>query len=144
MLPGSGGRTLNGLGWRIGRSLTGRMMYDREINDLRARRALPSVTSNVAFGWERAGRTLLLTSRHYWPAPSDWPGEVVQTGFTVWDGGRAALSEDLAAYLDDGPPPVLVTFGTSAATAAGASFTQVARSIQSAAAHPGGRSGHGG
>jgi rhamnosyltransferase subunit B len=136
MLPVSAGRTLNHLGWRIARSLTGRMMYDREINDLRAHRGLSPARSNVGFGWERAERTLLLTSRNYWPAPSDRAGEVVQTGFTVWDGGQLALPDDLEVYLDGGPAPVLVTFGTSAATNAGDAFTQVARSVESAGHRP--------
>jgi rhamnosyltransferase subunit B len=136
MLPVSAGRTLNHLGWRIARSLMGRMMYDREINHLRAQRALPAAPANVGFGWERAERTLLLTSRHYWPAPSDRAGAVVQTGFTVWDGGRTPLPEDLETYLDDDPAPVLITFGTSAATNAGDAFTQVARSVESAGHRP--------
>jgi rhamnosyltransferase subunit B len=135
-LPVTGSRHLNRLGWRIGRTMAGRMMYDGEINHLRATRGLAPVTGNVGFGWQQARRTLLLTSEHYWPPPSDWPEQVVTTGFTVWDGGRAALPEGLASYLDAGSAPVLVTFGTSAATNARDAFAQVAAAIEAVGHRP--------
>jgi len=135
-LPASGGRHLNRLGWRMGRTMAGRMMYDGEINRLRATRGLEPITGNVGFGWQRARRTLLLSSEHYWPRPSDWPEQVVTTGFTIWDGGGAALPDGLAAYLDGGPAPVLVTFGTSAATNAGDAFTQVASAVEACGHRP--------
>ncbi len=136
MLPVSGGRRLNRLGWRVGRSMAGRMMYDREINRLRATRGLEPARGNVGFGWQRARRTLLLSSEQYWPRPSDWPERVVATGFTVWDGGGAGLPQGLAAYLDAGPAPVLVTFGTSAASNAGDAFAQVAAAVEACGHRP--------
>lgn len=135
-LPVNGGRHVNRLGWRMARTMAGRMMYDREINRLRATRGLQPVTGNVGFGWQRARQTLLLTSEHYWPRPSDWPEQLVTTGFTVWDGGAAALPKGLAAYLDPGPAPVLVTFGTSAATNAGDAFELVAAAIEAVGHRP--------
>jgi rhamnosyltransferase subunit B len=88
------------------------------------------VTGNVGFGWERADRTLLLTSPTWWPRPPDWPADVVMTGFTVWDGGGADLPDDLARFLDHGAPPVLVTLGTSAATNAQDAFDLVAAAVE--------------
>lgn len=129
-VPFNGGRRINRLGWRLGRAMAGRMMYDSEINRLRATRGLEPITGNVGFGWQRAQRTLLLSSEHYWPRPSDWPEEVVTTGFTVWEGGGAALPEALAAYLDAGPAPVMVTFGTSAASNARDAFAEVASAVE--------------
>ncbi len=136
-LPTNGNfRRLNRLGWRIGRAMAGRMMYDREINRLRATRGLKPVTGNVGFGWPPARRTLLLSSEHYWPRPADWPDQVVTTGFTVWDGGGDPLPEALTAYLDAGPAPVLVTFGTSAATNAGDAFAQAAATVEACGHRP--------
>lgn len=135
-LPIRAGRRLNRLGWWMARTMAGRMMYDREINRLRATHGLGPATGNVGFGWQQARRTLLLSSEHYWPRPSDWPEHVVTTGFTVWDGGGAALPEGLAAYLDAGPAPVLVTFGTSAATNAGDAFAQVASAVEACGHRP--------
>jgi UDP:flavonoid glycosyltransferase YjiC (YdhE family) len=129
-LPGSGGRRINRLGWWLACTMAGRLMYDREINRLRATRGLEPVVGNVGFGWQRARQTLVLTSEHYWPRPSDWPEQVATTGFTIWDGGGAALPTELASYLDVGPAPVLVTFGTSAATNAGDAFEQVAAAVE--------------
>ena len=129
-LPVSGGRHVNRLGWWMAPTTAGRLMYDREINRLRATRDLTPVTGNVGFGWQHARQTLLLTSGHYWPRPPDWPEHLVTTGFTIWDGGGAAVPEGLATYLDAGPAPVLVTFGTSAATNAGDAFAQVAAAVE--------------
>lgn len=135
-LPVSAGRRLNRLAWRVGRAVAGRMMYDDEINRLRAARGLAPATGNVGFGWQRARRTLVLASEAYWPRPSDWPEQVVVTGFTVWDGGGGALPEGLVAHLEAGPPPVLVTFGTSAATNAGDGFAQVATAVEASGQRP--------
>jgi UDP:flavonoid glycosyltransferase YjiC (YdhE family) len=51
----------------------------------------------------------------------------------VWDGPAGhELDEELAAYLDDGPPPVLVMLGTSAATGAGERFAAIASGLDAA------------
>lgn len=130
MLPGGRVPGVNRLGWRLTRTLAGRMMYDDRINHLRAASGLRPETGNVGFGYERADRTLVLTSPTYWPRPPDWDDDVVMTGFTVWNGGAAPVPDDLARFLDDGPPPVLVTLGTSAATNARDAFALVARVVE--------------
>jgi rhamnosyltransferase subunit B len=135
-LPGRGSPTIHRLGWRLGRLMTGWLMYDREVNALRRERGLPPTRANVAFGWERADRILLLSSDRYWPRPADWPASIVSTGFTLWGEVDDALPDELDAYLDAGEPPVLVTMGTSAAANARDLFAMAAEAIAATGARP--------
>src|SRR5262249_25609173 len=48
----------------------------------------------------------------------DWPRQTVVTGFPFFDQGEA-LSPDLARFLEDGPPPLVFTLGSSAVLDAG-------------------------
>jgi UDP:flavonoid glycosyltransferase YjiC (YdhE family) len=60
------------------------------------------------------------------PAP-DWPSDYRLTGFTSWEGPNdGLLPDDVQAFLADGPPPVVVTLGTSGASARPEVFEQVA------------------
>lgn len=135
-LPGRGWPPMNRLGWRLGRAMTARMMFDDRINAARAARGLPPARANVGFAWERAQRVLVLCSEHYWPRPPDWPPHLVHTGFTVWGDAAAPLPPDVRAYLDDGPPPVVVTLGTSAATNARDAFRLAADAVERAGHRP--------
>lgn len=48
----------------------------------------------------------------------DWPETYRLVGFTPWEGpGGGRLDDATEAFLDAGPPPVVVTLGTSAASA---------------------------
>ena len=61
-------------------------------------------------------RTPILTgySRHLVPQPSDWPDTVHTTGFWMLehDFGFTA-PDDLLKFLDDGEPPVFISFGST-------------------------------
>jgi UDP:flavonoid glycosyltransferase YjiC (YdhE family) len=60
----------------------------------------------------------------------DWPASVRATGFSVWEGPAGAeLPDGLAAHLDAGDPPVLVTLGTAALTNSEALLAALARQI---------------
>src|SRR5690606_4891306 len=53
------------------------------------------------------------------PAP-DWPPRTLITGAIPYNGpGGDDLSSGLEAFLEDGPPPVVFTLGSSAVGAAG-------------------------
>ena len=74
-------------------------------------------------------------SRHYVQRQPDWPASYELVGFTSWhgpDGGR--LPADVVAFLADGPPPVIVTLGSSGASAKPELFEQVAAPIDRLAA----------
>ncbi len=63
---------------------------------------------------------LALFSPHLAAKQRDWPAQTVVTGFPFFDGdGQAGLPPDLARFLDDGPPPIAFTLGSSAAAIAG-------------------------
>ncbi len=136
MLPLPPLPAFNRSGWRLARAMTGRMMYDTEVNRLRAAHGLEAARSNVGFSWERADRILALTSSHYWPVPPDWPDHLEVTGFTIWGSADDPLPQDLADYLSSGEPPVVMTLGTSAAANARDAFTLGAEAIAAAGQRP--------
>ncbi|MEJ5898174.1 glycosyltransferase [Aquabacterium sp. G14] len=47
------------------------------------------------------------------PMPTDLPGPVDFAGFNFFDGNTAPLSDELEAFLQDGPPPLLFSLGSS-------------------------------
>jgi len=66
----------------------------------------------------------LVPSAYTPPAP-DWPQPYRLVGFTPWSGpGGGALDAEVERYLDGGDPPVVVTLGTSAASARPEVFDQ--------------------
>lgn len=113
---------VNRLGWKLGRAMVSRMMFDDEVNELRRARGLAPEHANTGFGWERTDRVVVLVSETYWPRPPDLSDHIVFTGFTVWGNEEDELPDDLRRYLDEGDPPVLVTLGTSAASNARDAF----------------------
>lgn len=111
-------KPVNRVIWRFLRSMSGRAMGDREVNVARAKLGQPPIRGASGFTWEEADRTVVLASRHYYGREAaDWP-PVTWGGFVPWE-PPGEIDDDLQRYLADGPPPVLVTLGTSAATAAG-------------------------
>jgi sterol 3beta-glucosyltransferase len=47
------------------------------------------------------------------PRPHDWPEHAIMTGnFFLDDGGEWQLPADLAAFLEAGPPPIYIGFGS--------------------------------
>ena len=70
---------------------------------------------------------LALTSRHYVEPAPDWPDGYDLVGFTPWQGPNGGrLNDDVRASLSDGSPPVVVTLGTSGASAKPEIFEAVA------------------
>ena len=123
------GRIVNGALWRLGRSrLVDPLTCRRGFVDFRRRLGLRSD------GWDVVGarlsplRNFGLASSHYVRRAPDWPANYHLVGFTPWvgpDGGR--LGDEVSTFLDAGPPPVVVTLGTSGASARPEVFVRVAR-----------------
>ncbi|MFZ1543802.1 MAG: nucleotide disphospho-sugar-binding domain-containing protein [Candidatus Microthrix parvicella] len=68
---------------------------------------------------------LALVPSAYYPPRPDWPDNYTMVGFTPWegpDGGR--LDSEVTEFLDAGDAPVVVTLGTSAASAQPQVFDQ--------------------
>lgn len=127
---------LNRAAWQLLRTASTMLFRDREINDLWRSCALAPLRGNAGWAWIEADATVVLTSRHYygdsapdWP-PVTWGGG---GGFSIWpEFAERTLDPELAAYVDAGAPPVVVTLGTSAAAGAGAKFARIAADLDAA------------
>lgn len=129
-LPDGVARRLRRLLWRVVPTLGSPIMQDRAVNGIRERYGLAPMRGNMMLAWTAADHTAVLSSAHYTPPQPDWPEPIDVTGFTIWPGpSGSTLSEEVAAYLDRGEPPVMVTFGTSTATIAGPMLRDVVRAL---------------
>jgi len=97
-------------------TLAGRVALDlfRPAGDLvRARRGLPRQRFRHYTAAAEGTPTMLAASTHVVPPAADWPPALRQTGYWVRDdGGSGWLAPALEAFLDDGPAPVFVGFGS--------------------------------
>lgn len=57
---------------------------------------------------------LALFSRVFAQPQPDWPAPTTVTGFPFYDEGDATLPDELREFLDNGPPPIVFTLGSSA------------------------------
>lgn len=75
-----------------------------------------SDTGNPMFeGQHSPALVLALFSEVFAKAQPDWPPQTEITGFCFYDGRhQMPLPADLARFLDDGPPPIVFTLGSSA------------------------------
>ena len=64
---------------------------------------------------------LALFSKHIAAKQRDWPAQAVVTGFP-WFDPEASLPDELAQFLDAGPPPIVFTIGTALSADAGEFF----------------------
>jgi rhamnosyltransferase subunit B len=123
------GSALNRATWTIGRSrLAGPLTSRAGFVEFRDRLGLATPPSwNLIDARLSPHRNIALTSPHYIDPAPDWPDGYDLVGFTPWngpDGGR--LDDDVLEFLDAGPPPVIVTLGTSGASAKPEIFEAVA------------------
>lgn len=93
----------------------------RHVREMRAERGLPK---QRRFDLLRDSRGRMLpvlnaVSPSVLPAPRDWPVEAVMTGYWFTDHGDWTPPDDLAAFLEAGPPPVYVGFGSMAGRSPG-------------------------
>ena len=102
--------------------------------DYRRRLGLP-----VPDGWNVVDarlsphRNVGLMSPHYLEAAPDWPPGYELVGFTPWAGpDHGALDDDVHEFLRAGDSPVVVTLGTSAASAKPEVFARVADALSRA------------
>jgi UDP:flavonoid glycosyltransferase YjiC (YdhE family) len=70
---------------------------------------------------------LVLFSKLFADGQPDWPRQALLTGFPFFDqDGEVGLHPDLARFLNEGPPPIVFTLGSSAVWDAGAFYEQSA------------------
>jgi len=83
------------------------------LNDWRSELGLPPVRRTTRW-WNSPFSVLCMFPDWFCPIQPDWPANVVQTTFPLWnDGSSESLSPKLQAFLDDGTPPIVFTPGTA-------------------------------
>jgi len=105
---------VNRFGWTAA-SVSMWPIYDRVMNRHRRKHGLKPLR-NVIFRESMSKRcTLVLSSRHVFPPPHDWPLSVRMTGYCIWKPtNEPELHPALEEFLDEGPPPWLFTLGSAA------------------------------
>jgi UDP:flavonoid glycosyltransferase YjiC (YdhE family) len=127
-LPTMAGRVVNRLTWRVYRFALRNMASDviDQAVDAQGLRADANLFSPGALSPHLC---LVLSSPVYSPRQPDWPAHIKVTGFTPWDRPRSWLEpQELARFLEEGPPPVVVT--TSMARNAALFFTLARRALE--------------
>ncbi|MBN1204895.1 MAG: glycosyltransferase family 1 protein [Myxococcaceae bacterium] len=81
------------------------------INPLRTRLGLPPFSNPLVEG-NSPQLVLFANSRHVRQAPADWPSHYHLTGYFFLEDEAWAPPADLAAFLEAGAPPVVLTFGS--------------------------------
>ncbi|MFN4243315.1 MAG: glycosyltransferase [Tepidisphaerales bacterium] len=85
-----------------------------ELNRVRAELGLPPVSRPLDGWWNHPGLVVGLWPDFFGPPASDWPGQLVLTGFPLYDERDISpMPEDLDRFLRAGSPPVAFTPGTA-------------------------------
>lgn len=83
------------------------------VRTLRAAEGLPPLGLAAPFRSDDPHRPVLYPfSRHVFPVPADWPESCHVTGYWFWNRNWQPPA-DLAAFVDDGPPPIAASFGST-------------------------------
>ncbi len=131
------------LGRRVNRSLirlarsgsTDRLTGADAFRAFRRDLGLPTDGWNVIDGRLSPTSNLGLMPSAYVEAKPDWPSNSRLVGFTPWRGPNDGhLDDDVTTFLDAGSPPVVVTLGTSAASARPENFDEASAAHDQAGA----------
>lgn len=88
---------------------------NKSYDEFRSELGLPDRGSPVFEGQHSPTMILALFSRLFAQPQPDWPPPAQVTGFAFYDGrNELGMPAELARFLDDGPPPIVFTLGTSA------------------------------
>jgi rhamnosyltransferase subunit B len=107
------------------------VFYDRAFNQYRFRHGQPPRRENTVTACTEGTDNVMLVSAAYFGQPAaDWPASVTMGGFSHWTGRLdERLDPAIDEYLNSGEPPVLVTLGSSAASAAPEQFARIAAAL---------------
>jgi rhamnosyltransferase subunit B len=88
---------------------------NKSYNQFRDELGLPDRGSPVFEGQHSPTLILAMFSRLFAQPQPDWPKQTRQTGFAFYDGRNGLeMPPELSRFLDDGPPPIAFTLGSSA------------------------------
>jgi UDP:flavonoid glycosyltransferase YjiC (YdhE family) len=88
--------------------------HPKSIYKFRDELGIPEYGNPVFEGQHSPERVLALFSSIFAQPQPDWPPQSRVTGFAFYDDTSTSLSDELSDFLDDGPPPVVFTLGSSA------------------------------
>lgn len=87
----------------------------KAVDDLRDELGLSDFGHPIFDGQHSPLLVLALFSRVFAQPQPDWPRQTEITGFCFYDGHhQTRMPAELARFLDDGPPPIVFTLGSSA------------------------------
>jgi rhamnosyltransferase subunit B len=88
---------------------------NKTYDEFRSELGLPDRGLPVFEGQHSPTLVLALFSDLFARPQPDWPAQARVTGFAFYDGrNELAMPPELARFLDDGPPPIVFTLGSSA------------------------------
>jgi rhamnosyltransferase subunit B len=91
---------------------------------IRAEICLPRTSDNPLFeGNYSPSLVIAMFSQVFAEKQPDWPPQTLVSGFPISDqGDEAGMSSELNRFIDEGPPPIVFTLGSSAVLDAGPFF----------------------
>jgi rhamnosyltransferase subunit B len=96
-------------------NLVKRSVRAKEVENLRIELGVADHGNPIFEGQHSPTLILALFSSVFGPPQPDWPAQARITGFPFYDGSlETPLPESLLNFLDDGPPPIVFTLGSSA------------------------------
>jgi UDP:flavonoid glycosyltransferase YjiC (YdhE family) len=97
------------------------------VRQFRAELGLPDRGDPLYEGQFSPHGTLALFSEMFGAPQRDWPLRTKATGFVFYGQRSSPLPDDVAAFLEDGPAPVVFTLGSSAVNAPGEFYAESAK-----------------
>lgn len=105
--------------------------WARPVTELCKELGLDCTANPVFEGSHSPSLVLALYSRLLGESQPDWPPNTVQTGFPFYnEAGSQSLDPQVAAFLENGPAPVVVTLGSSAVGAAGPMYRHTLEAVE--------------
>src|SRR5262245_19496717 len=106
------GEWANVFGWKLARFAVNRAVR-ADINRFRSRVGLPQFSDVMTQGWASQRLNLITVSPTICQPPADWPPHHRVCGFLAMTSNELeAVSDEVLAFLNDGPPPVFMGFGS--------------------------------
>jgi MGT family glycosyltransferase len=88
---------------------------ENDVTRFRDELGIPDYGRPLFEGQHSPLRVLALFSKLFAPPQPDWPPQTEITGFCFYDGDHEApVAPELSRFLDNGPPPIVFTLGSSA------------------------------
>jgi len=86
----------------------------KAVANFRDELGLPDYGNPTFEGQHSPTLVLALFSKLFAAPQPDWPPQTEVTGFCYYDDSEASLPAELSDFLDNGPPPIVFTLGSSA------------------------------